>query len=699
MKVSLRSQSRSMLVLGAAFPFLINTASALGQGNISVPPPVNASAGAKEAAGSLPPPVADASAPPADPAQPAGPELINLEYRNAPFVEVVRTLAEGANINITMSAEVEKGSPVTIRLNKVTHEQALKAILETYKFGSIVENGILKIDTLLNLNALRDEKIKYKEASWKLQPTKRMVWQVNYAKATELVGLLNTMLKGYTIDPRFSIVADKRTNKVIIEGIPDALVEAKALLENLDRRKQQVLIEARIVEASNELSKTLSITWGTRFGFDGNRGLANGLIFPNSLSGSLGGAGALGASAPAPGMATSPTQLGTLQFTVGSINNLVNIDAVLRAYETESLANVIASPRVVVQDQEKALIKEDVTLSRSVLGPDGKPEGRNTIAALELKVAPQITSENTLELDIDVTRQTPTNAPTDPVQGSIKRQANTKLIVNNGETAVIGGLYQTQKFKGQGRIPFLGRLPIIGMLFRTNEEQSFRSELMVLITPRILPGGPARSTARTDLPILGGSSAGGGNNFNNDGGNGISNGDAGGAGSASQPSAGNAAGGAAAGGSGASAGGGGGGASAAGGADDLGNGDDFGLNNGGAGASAGGGKTAKSANVGGGNSNDFGNDSGGGGGQAAGGNGAGGGNNLDNLDPNAGGGGNSGAGKSNGGGLNNLNNLGPNSGGGTNTAKNAGDDLGDEPPANKGNSGGGNLNNLGGDDL
>jgi type IV pilus assembly protein PilQ len=439
--------------------------------------------------------------------------LVSLEYRNAPLVEVIRSLAEGANISITFTAEVEKSSPVTIRLNKVTYEQALKAILDTYKFGSVLDNGILKIDTLANLNALREEKLKEKESAWKLQPTKRLVWQVNHAKATELQTILDSSLKSYKIDPRFSIVPDKRTNKLIIEGINDALIEAKAILENLDRRKQDVLIEARIVEASNELSKTLSVTWGTRFGFDGSRGLANGLLFPNSFGGSMGGAGALGGSAPGPGLATSPTQLGTLQFSTGSINNLINIDAILRAYETESLANVISQPRVVVQDQEKALIKEDVTLSRPVLGPDGKPEGRNTVAAIELNVTPQITSDNTIELDIQVQRQTPTNAPTDPVQGTIKRQANTKLVVGNGETAVIGGLYQTQKFKGQARVPFLGRLPLIGALFRTNEEQSFRSELMVLITPRIMPGGQSYSSSRANLPVLNGSAPS--NNFSN----------------------------------------------------------------------------------------------------------------------------------------------------------------------------------------
>ncbi|NBW80199.1 hypothetical protein EBR21_00445 [bacterium] len=664
-------------VIGSS-PLYLTVAGALAQTNAGpVPPPqvnnvtaANAPNGALQA---LPgaSPVADNSG------SNQGSELVSLEYRNAPLVEVIRTLADGANINITLSPEVEKGSPVSIRLNKITYEQAMKSILEAYKFGSVFENGILKIDTLANLNTLREEKLKEKESAWKVLPTKRLVWQVNYAKAVELQPILETMLKGYKVDPRFSIVSDKRTNKLVIEGIADALVEAKAILENLDKRKQQVLIEARIVEASNELSKTLSITWGTRFGFDGNRGLANGLIFPNSLTGSVGGAGALGSNAPNPGLATSPTQLGTLQFTVGSINNMINIDAILRAYETESLANVIASPRVVVQDQEKAIIKEDVTLSRSVLGPDGKPEGRNTIAALELQVAPQVTSENTLELDIQVQRQTPTNPPTDPVQGSIKRQANTKLIVANGETAVIGGLYQTQKFKGQGRVPFLGKLPLIGALFRTNEEQSFRSELMVLITPRILPGTAGRSSARTDLPILGGSSTAPSNNsgeFGNSGGNGSENSPATNA-KSSGAGAGNTA---------ASKGN----ATAAPttGGNDFGSPDDFGSNvppDGGAGLGDGKTNMAKANGGGGNNLNNLGNGGGNGGGSGAGsGNGGGGGDNLNNLGNGGGSGGNSGG--DTGGGSGNFNNL----------------NGGNGAPANQPSSGGSNnLNNLDGGDL
>jgi type IV pilus secretin PilQ/predicted competence protein len=413
---------------------------------------------------------------------------VSLEYRNAPLVDVLRSLADSARINLALSTQVASQKDlVTIRLSGITYEVALKTILDLYKLGAIVENGILRIDTQANLSKERQDKIISKIEIWQTEPTRTLIFQVNYGKAGDLSGILDKMMDVYKKgDPRFTVNFDARTNKVMVQGVSDALIRAKSLLEGLDKRKQQVLVEARIVEASSELSRTLSVTWGTRFGIDAQRGLSSGLVFPNSVVGNIGGAGSLGGNAPAPGQGASASQLGSMGFTLGSINGMVNIDGILRAYETESLANIIASPRIVVEDQETATIDERGSVKRNVL-IGSESSSRDTTSRLALSVKPQITSDNMLELELEVQRLTPNNAPTDPVQGSTERTVKTKLMVENGDTAVIGGLYQTQKFKGQGRIPFLGRLPIIGFLFRTNDSMMARSELMVLITPRILP--------------------------------------------------------------------------------------------------------------------------------------------------------------------------------------------------------------------
>ena len=414
-------------------------------------------------------------------------EKVTLEYRNAPLVDVVRSISDTAKINIALSPAVTaSNSLVTIRLANVTYDVALKTILDLFGLGATIENGILRIDSLLNIQTERKTKLALKVDTWRTEPTRVLIWQVNYAKSEELSTILSTTLRPFFQDPRFSIQSDKRSNKLIIEGVADALTRAKTLLEQLDKRKQQVLIEARIVEAASELAKTLSVTWGTRFGVDAQRGLSSGLVFPNSVVGNVGGAGALGGTAPSPGQGNRNTQLGTFGFTLGSINGMVNIDGILRAYETESMAHMVASPRIVVEDQEEAVMEESTSSQRYVFKNE-QSDQQLTTSGMSLKVKPQITSDNTLELDLEVTRETPTNAPSDPVQGSTKRKAKTRLLVGNGDTAVIGGLYQTLKYKGQGRIPVLGRLPIIGFLFRTNDEATQKTELMVLITPRIVP--------------------------------------------------------------------------------------------------------------------------------------------------------------------------------------------------------------------
>ncbi len=460
----------------------------------------------------------DASSPPADaesalslgsgvnlPAFDSSQEKISLEYRRAPLIDVVRTLADAAKINVAFSAQVNDANPdVNLRLSSVTYEVALKTILDLYRLGTVVENGIVRIDSLDSIIRERQQKIQEKEDKWKSDPTRVLVYQVNNAKAADLKTILMDMLRAFTSDKRFSIQADARTNKVILEGVAEALVKAKGLLDKLDRKKQQVLIEARVVEASNQLTNTLNVNWGLRFGLDGNRGLSSGLLFPNSLTGNMGsaGAGALGSPLGVEGAGAKPLSNATFGFTLGSINGLLNLDAIIQAYETENLANFIASPRVIVQDQEEANIQETTVVSRTITDRDGRLIQKDSQIKLELKVKPQITNDGTLELAIEITRDIPTTELNADVLITINRFAKTRFIVRNGDTVVIGGLYQTERRKNQSRIPILGSLPFIGALFRSSVESSQRRELMVLITPRILPNlqGSADSTRNAGLP-------------------------------------------------------------------------------------------------------------------------------------------------------------------------------------------------------
>lgn len=416
---------------------------------------------------------------------------VTLEYRKAPFMDVMRALAEAARVNYVVAKEVsETPLSVTVRLTDVTYEIAIKRILEMLGLASTVEDGILRITTQAALRAEREAKRREKKEVWLTEPTRMLVMQLNYAKAPDVKAILTGILTEHGTDDRFSVLSDERSNKVIVKGVADALVRAKSVIESLDKRKPQVLIEARIVEAGSELSKDVNITWGSRFNFDGQRGLSSGIMFPNSLVGNLGGAGILGQAAPDIGRGLQAPQFGTMGFSLGSMNGIINLDGVLRAYETENMAQILASPRILVQDREEADINENERYTRPVLQEgNSSASDRDMVSQIGLKVRPYVASDNSVELDVTIDRDSPLTAPSSPVSGVTRRTAKTKLVLSNGETAVIGGLYQTRKLKSTARIPFLGRLPIIGFLFRTNNDYSARSELMVFLTPRIIPVG------------------------------------------------------------------------------------------------------------------------------------------------------------------------------------------------------------------
>jgi len=453
-------------------------------------------------------------------------KTVSIEYHGAPLGEVIRAIADSTKTNVVFHSKVPLDNQVNMKLTGVTYEVALRTILDSFQLAAEIKNDIIYIDTLENLQKKREfifseqtaewkKKLNLRNNSWMVEPSRIMVWQVNHAESDELLPILENMLSAFKDDPRFRLRADKRTNKIIIEGVKEALVRAKSILVNLDKQKQEILIEGRIVEASTEMSRALGVTWGSRFGLDGQRGLGTGLVFPSTVSGSLGGAGSIVATAPNPLVSMNPTQIGTMGLSFGSITGVLNLDAILKAYETENMANLIASPRIVVQDHEEAIISESTKIAKTAAklegsagsaasaiptagaggasaapSSGGSSSGGQTSSdiatELTLKVRPQMTATDMIELTIDVSRTSPFAGLNNATSGSTTRSAKTKLNVRNGDTAVIGGLYQTSKRKSQGRIPILGKLPIIGFLFRSDDEEWIKTELLVMITPRLL---------------------------------------------------------------------------------------------------------------------------------------------------------------------------------------------------------------------
>ncbi len=431
-------------------------------------------------------------------------EHVTLVYRDAFLLDVIRHLCEESKINHVIApavAETAGTRTITLKLTDITYEVALKTVLDLFLLGTVLDNGIVRIDSLENIKREQEDKKKIRDERIKQEPTRVAIYQLNYVQSNNIAPMVTQAMRSHSIiDARFSVQADVHSNRLIVEAVQDAQVRVKTLIENLDKRKQQVVIEARIIEASNDVSRAFRINWGARFGLDAGRGLASGLIFPNSILGNIGGAGEvvdLGVGRKNPG----PGQIG---LSVGSINGMFNIDGILKAYESEKLANIIASPTLTVMDNEKGHFDETIE-TQIVIPPAAGSTSTGTTStfksALAVDVTPMIAADGSIELDVSVQRDTPDSTPTALTQSKIGRNAKTKLAIRHGETAVIGGLYQTTKTKDQGRIPILGSLPIIGTLFRTNDNYTKRTELMILLTPRVVSNatGPSATATASDF--------------------------------------------------------------------------------------------------------------------------------------------------------------------------------------------------------
>jgi type IV pilus assembly protein PilQ len=420
-------------------------------------------------------------------------ERTTVQYRDAPLIDVIRHLCEESKINHVISPsaiEIANSKTVTLKLTDITLEVALKTVLDSYQLGTVLENGIVRIDTINNIKVEQENRKRIHDEVVRQEPTRVAIYQLNYTKSDQIAPLVLAAMKGHSsIDARFSVQPDTSANKLIVEGVKDAQSRVKALVESLDKRKQQVVIEARVIEASSSLRRGLGINWGTRFGLDAGRGLSSGLIFPNSIIGNIGGAGEV---VPNFGVGMQAPQNNQIALSFGSINGMFNIDGILKAFEIDSQVNIIAQPTISTMDNVEGSFSETFTKKISVPPPAGSPAGTAPLISdftmtLNVTVTPMIAADGSMELDINVTRDSPEpGATSSSTPGVISRKAKTRMAIRHGETAAIGGLYTTTKTKSTNRIPFLGSLPLIGFLFRDTSTVNDRTELMILFTPRIL---------------------------------------------------------------------------------------------------------------------------------------------------------------------------------------------------------------------
>lgn len=397
-------------------------------------------------------------------------EPMSLELKDADVKDVLRTFAKITGLNVVVDPDVS-GS-VTVQLENVPWDQALDIILRINGLDYVVENNVLRVAKLAKLDAEKRALFEYKKKEEDAKPMRTVTKTLSYIKADEAFQILT---KGtFIMSPRGTVLVDARNNVLIIRDNVDRLPGILALLDQMDTPVQQVIIEARIVETTRTFSRNLGISWGFHGRGDALHGTTTGWTFPNSYT--------------VDGNVDFRKGPQVLAMTFADILDAFNLDFTLGAAELDGLAKVVSSPKVTTQNNQAARIQSGVMIPIQTVS-------NNTVtvqyvdATLALSVTPQITAEGTVILDINLQKREPaaglvqaggTNTPL------ITRDAQTKLMVRDGGTTVIGGIYQFSDQTSQDRIPGLHRLPIVGNLFKNKGISNRHDELLIFITPRIV---------------------------------------------------------------------------------------------------------------------------------------------------------------------------------------------------------------------
>ncbi len=420
---------------------------------------------------------------------------IDLDFKNADIHNILRLLADVGHVNIVTSNEVS-GS-VTIRMRDVPWDQALDVILETKSYGKVREGNLIRVAPLSVLEAEYEKAIERIKMSKELQPLETRLIPVSYATADELSARAKDLLSD-----RGKLSVDKRTNVIIARDVAEILDQIEALIRNLDTQTPQVLIEGRIVEATSTYAREIGIQWGGDFSASAATGNPTGLAFPSSI-GVAGGATdnkaptagltPVAGGSPNPNFAVNlPAPAGTgaggaLGISLGSIANNANLNLRLSAMEEEGTLRILSSPKILTLDNRQASIEQGTLIPYSRVSASGVQTAFKE-AKLNLTVTPHVTADGSILLSINMTRDEPDfnnkGAAGDPT--ILKREAKTELLVNDGHTAVIGGIFTRNHGRSYKKVPFFGDIPILGWLFKTRSDSDRRSEMLIFITPTIV---------------------------------------------------------------------------------------------------------------------------------------------------------------------------------------------------------------------
>jgi type IV pilus assembly protein PilQ len=421
--------------------------------------------------------------------------VVDLDLRDADIHNVLRLLADVGKVNIVTSDAVT--GTVTIRLRNVPWDQALETVLQAKGLGMVRQGNMIRIALLADLNKEQELALQRRKSQLQLAPIETRLIPVSYASAADLQARAKDLLS-----PRGTIAVDERTNVLIARDVSGNLNQIEELVHSLDTQTPQVLIEARIVEATSRYVRDIGIQWGGDATFGPATGNPTGLAFPSSIGVVGGGSDQQTPTAglspfrnnvPNPNFAVNlPAIVGTdqggaLGLTFGSINNTVNLAVRLSAAEASGMLRIVSSPRILTLDNREARILQGTLIPFSQISAQGVQTTFQE-AKLQLLVKPHVTQDGSVAMHVKINRDEPdfnqTSARGDPT--ILKREAETDLLVMDGHTAVIGGIFTRNTGRNLDQIPLLGDIPVLGVLFQRRRSNDTRSELVIFLTPRIV---------------------------------------------------------------------------------------------------------------------------------------------------------------------------------------------------------------------
>lgn len=400
---------------------------------------------------------------------------VSLDFQDADVVNVLRLLAEVSKLNMIIGDNV-KGK-ITIKMLEVPWDQALNIILKMKGLGKIYENNVVRIDTLANIAIQQEEEARAKDAMIKAEDLSTKIIPVNYARAKEIADSIKKSLS-----TRGDITVDERTNTLIVKDVSAKHEEIENLLKTLDKPTPQVLIEARIVQADTNFARDLGVQWGGSY--SSNPGDYN-MSLVTGPSGTVSAPSTnFAVNLPASGIAGTK---GSVGFTIGkTVGDAFNLDLRLSAGETKGLTKILSAPKIATLDNKEAIIQQGESIPYKTFSQQGtKTEFID--ATLTLKVTPKVTPDGHISMSIRITKNRQGSIVVEGTPSINKKEATTEVLVRDGETTVIGGIYELSDTDNLSVVPWMHQVPILGWLFKNTSKSNIKSELLIFITPKIIP--------------------------------------------------------------------------------------------------------------------------------------------------------------------------------------------------------------------